>query len=371
MWIVYLFYLSMLLPAFSFSQVLAGIYFQNRILWIPIGILYFINIQRFKVSKLSEPFIILSLLFLSYTIFGIVLDWNFMMYMGYFLTSLLLVMTIPIVRVYPSLYIKFFKFFFWCNLIYVVWQTVCVNVGLISLSMLQSNLPAQSEAGYHLPYFVSPPFIRYSGLFNESSPFTVYLIICFCFFRTLGKRYKTYKVLSFLLILFGGAKIGYLFLIAYAVFFIKSKIIRIIALGVLVLVIGIILVNFDLLMELTSGEAMSLMSRMSSLENTTDDGLSLFGVGLKTSSNGDVGLDMFSILSSGFGIIGSSIILSCIIWFYHQINYNDKRRMILPFVLGALGSGSLMILQYSLMAYCLAYLHAPERHTKIKVAHSV
>ena len=30
--------------------------------------------------------------------------------------------------------------------------------------------------------------------------------------------------------------------------------------------------------------------------------------------------------------------------------------MILPFLLAALGSGSLLILQYSLMVYCLIYL---------------
>ena len=116
-------------------------------------------------------------------------------------------------------------------------------------------------------------------------------------------------------ILFGGAKIGYLFFICYAVFFIKSKVIRTIAFILLVLLIGVILMNFDLLLELTKGEAMSIMARMSGLEGAADSGLSLFGSGLKTSSNGEVGLDMFSILSGGFGVIGGATILICIMYF--------------------------------------------------------
>lgn len=356
MWIVYLFYLSMLLPAFSISQMVAGMYFQNRILWIPFGLIYFFKSLKGRITEISLPFVWLSSIFLSYTVFGAVLGWNYMMYLGYLLTSILIVISIPIIKRYPQLYICFFKFFFLCNIIYAFWQIICVNSGMMSLSMMQSNLPAQNEADYFIPFFVCPPFIRYSGLFNESSPFNIYLIICFCFFTALGKPYRRYKIAAFLAILFGGAKIGYLFFICYAVFFIKSKVIRTIAFILLVLLIGVILMNFDLLLELTKGEAMSIMARMSGLEGAADSGLSLFGSGLKTSSNGEVGLDMFSILSGGFGVIGGATILICIMYFFHKINCRYKNLMILPFLLAALGSGSLLILQYSLMVYCLIYL---------------
>lgn len=354
---IFLFYLSMLLPAFSLSQVFIGKYFQNRILWLPLGLFYFSKRLKYKITQLSVPFVVLSTLFLAYIIFSVLVGWNFLIYTGYFLTSLLLVVTIPIIMKYPMLYIRFFKIFFICNLVFVVWQILCVNIGWASLSMIQSNLPAQKEAGYFIPFFIRPPFIRYSGLFNESSPFNIYLIICFCFFKSLGSKYRPYKKLSFIAILFGGAKIGYLFLISYSVFFVKSKIIRIIAVILLITVVYIIIMNFDLLMQFTHGEARSIMARMNVLEQSQETELSLWGNGLKTSSNGEVGLDMFSILSSGFGIIGGFMILFCISWFYRIINYKNKKIMILPFVLGAMGSGSLLILQYSLMVYCLIYLN--------------
>ncbi len=65
---------------------------------------------------------------------------------------------------------------------------------------------------------------------------------------------------------------------------------------------------------------------------------------------------MFSILSGGFCVIGGATILICIMYFFHKINCRYKNLMILPFLLAALGSGSLLILQYSLMVYCLIYL---------------
>ena len=317
--------------------------------------IWYIKHFSLAVSKCNVPILCLMFIFGTYSLFAVILGWNVMMYLGYFLTAFCLFLSLPIVNGNRLLFLRFFKLFFLLNCLFVVWQICCINLGLTSLSMLQSNLPAQSEAGYEIPFFVKPPFIRYTGLFNESSPFSVYLMICMCFFKALGKDYKGYFYVTLFLILLGGAKIGYLFLIIYSLFFVKSKLIKIAALSLFIIVAFILVCNFDLLMEFSHGEVRSIMSRMSSFEDSRESELTLFGSGIKTSSNGKVGLDMFSILTSGFGLIGSIAILLSIIGYYWISKSPIKKYMILPFIMAALGSGSLLILQYSLMAYCLSF----------------
>ena len=50
-------------------------------------------------------------------------------------------------------------------------------------------------------------------------------------------------------------------------------------------------------------------------------------------------------------------IFICLFSFYHLIQNRDKNYFCIPFFCGLMSSGSFLILQYSLLSYCLMYLH--------------
>lgn len=348
----------MLLPALSITQNIAGIYVQNRILWLPIGLIILFYSPYNKLHKFHKPIAVLSLFFLFYCAFAVINHWDFNIYFGYFLTFLLLFVSSNIVYCNKSTFIEFFKLFLILNTIYVAYQMVCCNLGLQSLAMIQSNLPAQKNVGYVIPPFATSFLFRYTGLFNESSPFAFYLCISFCFFKCLGEQYKKYKNIALVMILFSGSKFAYLFLLCYIGFFIRNKFINTVALIALAVVTYMILTDLSVLIEMTNGEMASIKNRMQDMEDIgMEEDITNWGNGLKTSSDGEMALNMFSILLGGFGRYGFAVILLMIVWFYQSIDYKQKHIFILPFAIGMLSNGSLLIMQYSLLAYCLIYLH--------------
>ena len=221
--------------------------------------------------------------------------------------------------------------------------------------MIHSNLPAQKAAEYTIPIFLVKPFYRYTGLFNESSPFAFYLSISFCFFGVF-EECKRYKYLSLFLLLFSGAKFAYLFLLLHAFFFIKSKVVKLFALLTLISISLLFIYYADDLILMTNGEVASIFARFNSFGNYSSD-INYWGLGLQESSEGKVSLDFFSILTSGFGYCGLVFIFICLFSFYHLIQNRDKNYFCIPFFCGLMSSGSFLILQYSLLSYCLMYLH--------------
>ena len=349
---------SMLFPAFSVLYLLIGFNVQNRILWLPFGVLFFLNYKYGTCLKVDIPIFSLCFFFLTYIFVAVVNSWNVPMYIGYFLTFLLIFFTNFIVRDYKDLFLKFFKLFFVLNLCYVIYQLVCLNLGFDSLAMIHSNLPAQEAAGYTIPTFISKPFYRYTGLFNESSPFTFYLSISYCFFSVLNGC-KTYKRIALLLLLFSGAKFAYLFLLIHAFFFMKSKIIKLSILSFMLILVSLFLYYSEDLIRMTNGEVVSVFSRLDHFgeSSSLDTAINYWGVGLQESSEGKVSLDFFSILTTGFGFCGLILIFTCIVSFYRLVNNGNKKFFCIPFFLGLTASGSFLILQYSLLSYCLMYLH--------------
>ena len=261
--IVFLFIL-MLTPAFSLIQSALGVYAQNRILWIPFSFLLFVLPKYRKVFPFQISLLILLFFFGIYCIVALYNGWNILLYCAYFLTFLLLFISSSAIYYNKEIFLSFFRLFFILNAIYIVYQLVCYNLGFISLTMIQSNLSAQVAAGYTIPIFITPPFIRYTGLFNESSPLAFYLCICFCFFKSLG-TYRKYQFFTFLLLLFSGSKFAYIFLLYYVIFFTKNIILKCISLLCLSCIVYLILNDLDILMELTSGEAASIDNRMKSM----------------------------------------------------------------------------------------------------------
>lgn len=353
---VNIYYLLLFLPTYSITQALIGLNIQNRILWLPLGILL-LSFKCYRVLyKFNVPILLLFLFFLYYFLFACINDWNIIIYFGYFVTFMLLFLSNTLVYMYKELYLKFFQLFFICNCLYVLIQVILLNLGYDSLSLIHSNLPAQLESDYSIPVFFMKPFYRYTGLFNESSPFAFYLSICFCFFKCLGSDCRTYKKIAFLLLVFSGSKFAYIFLVLYAILFVKSKIVKIAGFLFLIISFYLFIFNFDYIFELTSGEITSIVKRFSGLDNSMS-AISLWGIGLKQSSTGEIPLDMFSILSTGFGIVGLVVILVLIFIYFYMINSCYKYLFALPFVVSVFSSGSLLIIQYSLLSYCLIYVH--------------
>ena len=353
--LIKLYFFSLFLPAFSLLYLLVGFNVQNRIIWLPLGIIFFLNYKRCICSKVDIPILFLCSFFFVYCFIAIEFSWNIPIYIGYFLTFLLLFITNLVIRQYRGEFLSFFKCFFLANFIYVLYQLICLNLGLDELAMIHSNLPAQKAAGYTIPVFVTQPFYRYTGLFNESSPFAFYLSISFCFFSIFSEC-KKYKYLSLFLLLFSGAKFAYLFLLLHSFFFVKSKIIKLLVLSMLVGIFFLFICYADDLIFMTNGEMASAFARFDSFSNFSSD-FNYWGIGLQESSEGKVSLDFFSILTMGFGYCGLFFIFICLFSFYHLIQHRNKKYFCIPFFCGLIASGSFLILQYSLLSYCLMYLH--------------
>lgn len=360
-----LLYWLMSLPSLSILQYILGAFVQNRILWLPFGI-YALRNRAFRtISSLMHPFLFLCVFWGIYVFFALILGWNVLLYFGYFFTGLLILLSGNVIILDRNLYLKFFNLFFVANGLFVLFQIFTVNVGLGEYSMIQSNLAVQTGGNYIPPVFITKPFIRYSGLFNESSPYAFYLCICFCFYKIKGHGSEKYLFWDILLLVFSGSKFAYLFILSYLMFFSGYKIVKIIASIATISIITLILTDLKLLIEITGGEVASIHKRLDGLLGISDNGISLLGEGLKSSSNGDVELNMFSILIGGFGIMGTIIIFLALFRFYTQIKFNRKIVFVLPFIIGIVSNGSLLIVQYSLIIYSLLYFHYENREYKL------
>lgn len=351
-YMVSFYYWLLLLPAFSITQILIGIHSQNRILWLPIGLLLIAFIKVKNLGKYQIALILLNLYFVLYYLVARINEWESLIYFGYLITFLLLSITCMFVEADTKKFLKFFKIFFICNILYVIFQLIILNIGLESLSMIHSNLPAQSQ--YSIPVFLEKPFYRFTGLFNESSPFCFYLSIVFCFFVAIKGDFSIYKNLALCFLAISGSKFAYIFLLLHYCFFSKSKALKFILLGVSIFIAYYIIIDLQYLINITEGQFTSIIARMSGFDLNYEQ-LGILGNGLGKSSEGELDLNMYSILLNGFGY--TSIIISmCIILFYLSIKNRNKKYFIIPFLVATLSNGSLLIFQYTLLAYCLVYL---------------
>lgn len=348
-----MYYFLLLFPAFSITQAVVGIHFQNRILWLPMGLLLLFLRWQGILKKFYLPLIAIFFYFVIYSFIAMLNNWNLMIYLGYVVTFLLLIVTCIFVEKDKLMFLKFFKVFFVCNIIYIIVQSIFLNLGMNSMSMIHSNLPAQGD--YTIPVFITEPFFRFTGLFNESSPFSFYLSIAFCFFLSLGSRYERYKKISMLFLILSGSKFAYIFLVMHAIIFSRYKVVKILC-GLLVIIfLYYFFIDFEYLRVLTGGQIASIIERLSGFYVNYDE-LGMWGNGLAKSSEGEIPLNMYAILANGFGY--TSILIFVFIWlFYLFIKNENKKFFILPFFMGTLSNGSLLIFQYTLLVYCLVYLN--------------
>lgn len=343
-----------MLPAYSLTQVLLNIYTSNRFLsLILLPILLFFKFKKKIVLNHPETFFILFIgFFIGYTILAISEGRNVAIYFGYVVAFLYIILLFWLIDINHDFFLKFMKIFLLFNFFYVVIQIFLLNVGLGSWAMWHSNLMAQTD--YTIPIFVSEPFYRYTGLFNESSPFAFYLAICHAFFTVFDN--KKYKRLALILLIFSGSKAGYLYLLLYYFIYSGSRVLKFLLGGVLLFLSVGFFYFYDQFFLLTYSEMASLSQRQEAIfYNETE--LSPFGVNLGSTSEGELALDFFSIFSSGFGVVGLVAIIFLFTLFYRSIKSNRRHFFILPLLIGLLSSGSLLIFQYSLIFASLYYCH--------------
>lgn len=340
----------MFLPAFSIGFAATGIPINNRLLFSPLTI----------TSSVYRETLYLCLLIpmcFTYFVCALVLpNWDAQLYFANLLSFATFPFAYGIGRNFPKRSLQFLRWFLLANITYALIQTGLLNLDLGHLSMLHSNDPYQIVTNYVPHHFIGPLF-RVTGLFNESSPFVIFLAIMTSLQLAVKKTFFSWKILFLILIiLLSGAKVGILFLIIVLMLYgnIFLKLVSFICTLTLIITFYFYPILFHFIFF---GKAGSLFKRLGELEKTAGDyGITAFGSGLRSSSSGAVGLDLFSVIGTGYGIVGLASFLICFAFFFFKNRKVGAAIFIAPFSCLIIASGSFLILQYYLIVLCIGIL---------------
>ncbi len=351
-------YMLNVFPAFSIIFIFFNVYISSRFISLLLVPIILFQKSTLIVDKYLLPIILLFYYFACYSLIAIIDNKNFIIYFGYAASFLYIILMYDIVRFDTSLFIRFMKLFLIANVAYVIFQLFVLNASLSNFSMLHSNSPAQ--VNYSIPIFIDNYLFRYTGLFNESAPFVFYLSIAYAFFHSLKSNYKKYALV---LIIFSGSKAGYIFLLLHYAFFSEKVFVKSIFIALLATFLVLFFAFYEDLSYMTSGQTASLNHRFINLINF--DNYTWFGVDLEKTSEGKLGLNFLNIFVSGFGLFGLSLIFLAFATFYLLINTREKKYFIPPLVVGLLSSGSLLIVQYSLLFASIFCLHSLSNNSRV------
>lgn len=300
---------------------------------------------------------------------------------SYILGFVYILLGVGVVRKNPNLFRMFVIYFWWLNIVYALYQDLILMVGgSQSLVLLHENT---HDLSYIIPAVELFPFMyRVTGLFIESAPFVIYLMMTHLAFSILGvSKWLRWVNLGF--IFFAGAKVGYLFLLllmfSYMVTRLGFKLLKFMMLGVLVLLV-FAPVLLGLIVEANSFG--SLWVRLSSFYHLFLDFSSsvfglLFGYGFVSSAqliSGDFegpmrGIDFFSTYIYANGAIGSIILLGpLVLWVFYNarsLTLEQKNLSSLIIFLALLTMGSLLNFQYAYYLFVVAF--AAESHERMRV----
>lgn len=266
---------------------------------------------------------------------------------------------------------------FWVlNIVYASVQNVLLNFGVPS-SELMMHQNAHS-ANYIIP---PQPYVdglyRVTGLFVESAPFVVFLMLFHVFLSVLRVR-GYYKHANILFIVLAGAKVGYVFLLSLFLNWLNKKarlglsfVFPIVFFVVIILFFSPIIKELIVYFSESVGGLASILIRIDGLENViqylgADVGKLIFGYGYVSStqlmsgnfSGPNRGIDFFSTYVLSNGILGSflSILLFCA-WYKKSVFIFDKylkNEFFLVAFLMMLTMGSLQQFQYAFLIVLLS-----------------
>ncbi|WP_106804771.1 hypothetical protein [Pseudomonas sp. S5D5] len=358
-----IFYCLSSFPALALSFGLGNV--PVRYLALP-TLLYFSEFRKVDVL-----FLVAALFHLLYSLASAGVRPFSLLDFSYALAYIYILLGVAVVRKNPE-YFKIFVIVFWLlNIIYAVYQdTFLMLDGNQFWVMMHENT---HDVSYVLPKVEFIPYLyRVTGLFVESAPFVIYLMMTHLAFSILLVS-KWLKYINMLFIFLAGAKIGYVFLLLVGASFVVSK------LGLKILkfmVLGILLVfSFaPFLLGLLYGARAfeSLWVRLNSfyeiVQGFSSETLGfLFGYGMVSSTqlmSGDFegpmrGIDFFSTYIYANGVLGSlALLLPLVLWAAFNVNaltLLQKNLSSLIIFLSLLTMGSLINFQYAYYFFILAF----------------
>ncbi|GHY46338.1 hypothetical protein VCSRO70_1866 [Vibrio cholerae] len=270
---------------------------------------------------------------------------------------------------YPEKFLFFLRLFFLLNILYIIYQISMIYFGLPEFTMLHQNVHSKS---YVIPYSNYPPYLpRYTGLFVESAPLTIYLAMSFFVFINTGEKYdKVFAVFALVLMLLGGAKSVFFFLLIFILrFFNFYKYLSIKLLSMTFILLSFMaalnqdyLLNFLLSLDSKMLAIGSIVVRISWLLTTIQDFFhspfsTAFGQGFVTTeqllenSVRQRGIDFFSYFVYSVGLFGTAFLIFTLYKVFGGnklafISKQDMRFALSIVILSSLIMGSIFNFQY-------------------------
>lgn len=362
-----------LFPSYSLSVLVSSIFIQPRFFAFPFLL---INVGKVKIDRGIIVILLLLLISAFVPIIGLLFERSLSL-----LDAALILNWLYLLLFYHAtvknidIFNKFIKLFLWINLIYIAIQLIFYYAGLPELTMVHSNVPFHVESGYTIEPSVLDWLPRYTGLFIESGPLTLFL--CCTFLYLVQNKEKFSKSLIFfigLCIVFSQSKFEIVFIpmillegyisTRYASVYEKlvSPKLFIAYSATIILSIYVVFTATQLnesLVAVLPAYEQRLDAIQESLENL--HAVKIFGNIYQGSnydaSNGQIDLqkwDIFSILFFGYGVVAGALMLLLILSVPIILNIKFKFTTLALLILALLSSGSLLIPQYTFfIVYCL------------------
>lgn len=300
---------------------------------------------------------------------------------SYVLGFVYILLGVGVVRKNPSAF-RIFVIGFWCfNIGYAIYQDIVLMLGGDQDWVLAHE--NTHDLSYMIPAVELFPFLyRVTGLFIESAPFVIYLMITHLAFSVLGVS-KWLRWINLFFVFLAGAKVGYVFLlllwVSYVISRLGLRLLKFMVLGVLLLVVFAPML-LSLIVEANSFG--SLWIRLNSFYEIVlgfSSGIFglLFGYGFVSSAqliSGDFdgpmrGIDFFSTYIYANGVLGSLFLLSpLVLWVSRNardLTLVQKNSSILIVFLALLTMGSLLNFQYAYYLLVLAF--SSESHERERI----
>ena len=367
--VIYINFILLFFPAFSISYLVFRLYFQSRIIAVPLMVLpWIVSKKSIKINVLYIPLLISLLVPLA----GMSAGRTFSLIdIGYFLSFIYIIIFVELVKNKQQKFISFIKIFTSSNIVFCWIQVIFMNLGLSDLTMIQNNLPSHSD--YILPrHHLMPYLYRYTGLFHESSPLTFYLCSAYCFLDELKPPKTSWlKFATFATIFFSGSKFAYLFLMTLCLpktlHYIPAQLRNITFLIVTGIGFAIIVKNFSEIVTVLSRNIPAFYVRFIAMQNALfNRKILLLGNGFVSSSSGESGgLDAFTIIFSGYGLVCGFIVIGTFFIFIWQSHIRSKIMFSVIYALGLISNGSFLISQYPILFGMIHLLNAKYKQEKV------
>lgn len=374
-----------LLPSYSVSVFVSSVFIQPRYFWLPF--IFFKNRHEFRFNY----FIAIGCSLLLISILVPIIGWFFgrkfsLLDLGMVINWIYLIFFCAATLKNVNLFNNFIKIFLVLNLVYILLQLAFYYFDLAEYSMIHSNVPFHVESGYQITSGIFEWWPRYTGLFVESGPLTLFL--CFTFLYIFQNRdFYSNKIiyLIMLAIIFSQSKFLILFLpfLTFEIILIKLSFRvyenLISPIGILLIstciCFGIYLIFY--LTDLNSFLSENLIAydlRLAGVQGSLDDlnKLKFFGTMLQGTNfeAGDgsvelIGLDIFSVLFLGYGVFFGFLMILLIISVAVYSNMKFKLTAIAILVLAFLSTGSLLVPHYTFFIIYCCLIHHRENSIRV------